>query len=799
MILVIRQTEMCFHFGLVLTSREGREKNKGQSPPRGFQQQCTCNTHSGLSRFQDHIMITTSTVVICVVVLVMMASTEVLGSAHVDSSLASLSTTSFLGEEYAVSILLPGSISKQPHSTSLRSSDKEVTPPTTKLDSNNEGIGDANDVSTQSVASLISNDYFFEQCWEKNACVLRPLKKASLSSAQPFSAWLPNGMKGVEAMLSNVSGSWLLEEISISKLDKCRRTPEAAGCLWGDGSTLPASYFDGPSGAQSLQSIRGSVAVQDDVVVGDTMKKSLAEEQLLSYVRERRGIRRTRSFVGSDALIRGEEWRAFADDTNQTLFVRDADAKLKGLFELGGRIQEMFENPRHYLPGSPRSPKRMHKNKKNELQGSLFSRGGGVEVGVSLYYTPPHTQSTVPPHIDTMDVMALQVQGCKEWSLRVPHADSFLPPTPVVLPLSRDHLHTSSLRGGSGTGSNTKATTTVTICPGDVLYLPRGMVHNTSTSPAITSYLPVDIDQLHRQLNESMGDGSSLHISIGIETSPVFTMNSFLIWMGARGEVSGPVQPADAAAASSNAISSGLWAGVPVKDRSFVKRCAARALLYALRTRVQSLRRGFVVPVALLQTPTTDSKHDDQHDRVASYLTRSIDAAHADARDFLITANHHVGKKRWVRLVQDTLGSTAVLKQSIDAWWPAENVAAARYDMSVVMGLLSTTMLDNIQRLLDTAPAADAATPSRQCDGVEHISGSNNCAVGDGQTPTVAETIANELLLWVFTVPSVAEDPTSVWATWLDDGMQKSHEERLAFAEWTWINYQLLTAAHSDN
>jgi hypothetical protein len=681
----------------------------------------------------------------------------------------------FLGDAYSVTVVLPG-VAIEKVAKGER--------------------GDVNSVVSESGADAPTQvaaprSVFWRECWEHSACVLRPTQRAATTPstqrarAQAFGAWLPRGMEGVESMMSSVSGSWLLEELSISKLDRCRRTPHAAGCLWGDGSTLATSYFDGPSGAQSLTSIRGSVTVQDDIVVGDTMKKNIAEEQLLSFVRERRGIQRTRSFVGSAARILGEEWRAFADSTNQTLFVRDADSKSEGLFELGGEVQELFEDPRNYLPHSPRSKVTLaashtttHEEAKRAPQG-LFSRSGGVEVGISLYYTPPNAQSTVPPHIDTMDVVALQVEGCKEWSLRVPHVDSFLPPKSVVLPLSRDHVHVA-LRG-----ANIPTSATVTLCPGDVLYLPRGIIHNTTTRPATSN-----------RGGGGQGDGSSLHISIGIETSPQFTMASFLLWAGGATDDAAPRAPAVGdSAAQRDQISRRLWSGVPTKDRVFVKCCAARALLFALRTRVLSLRRGFVVPKALVDTTAaidkrnTDCVPKPKRD-VTAYLRRALDATHSDVKEFLSSsAKPQVTRKRWLRLVQDTLGSAAALKHSIDAWWPAQMESAARYDMSVVIGLLSTTVLENVQQLLATIPtdSPPLAAPGRHCGG-----GADESSRLCGTEPQVAQ-IARELVLWLFETPAATEDLAKVWAEWVDEGMQKSHEDRLAFAEWTWINHYLTT------
>src|ERR1700740_932743 len=92
-------------------------------------------------------------------------------------------------------------------------------------------------------------------------------------------------------------------------------------------------------------------------------------------------------------------------------------------------------------------------------------------IQVNAYITPPGSRGLVP-HYDDHDVLILQIQGSKIWHLYngveiAPHkmqrVDKEVPPAGLPLP--------ADLR----------------IDVGDVLYLPRGLVHaaDTDTEPSI--------------------------------------------------------------------------------------------------------------------------------------------------------------------------------------------------------------------------------------------------------------------------------------------------------------------------
>lgn len=651
--------------------------------------------------------------------------------------------------------------------------------------------------------SCAANTHFWDTCWEKQACLLRP-RRASIDEEEAgrITEWMPEGMRSMESIMTNTAGSWLMEELSLSKQDRCRRNRRAAGCLWGDGSTLPGTYFTGEAGQQSLRDIRGSAGVQDDIVVGDTMKKSIAEDQLLSYVRERRHVHHAGSVTGDHGRILGDEWRAFAEDTNQTLFVRDADGRSGPLSALAASIQALFQDPRPYL--STPSGRRGSSN-----GSSLpFHRSGGVDVGVSLYYTPPRCASTVPAHIDTMDVLAIQLAGCKRWTLTAPHVNYFLPPTPVILPLSREHYRSTARELKQQSQRRAASSVDVDLCAGDVLYVPRGIIHNTSTV-----VVPTDgSESSHPQ----WGRGS-LHISVGIETSPDRTVGSYIVW-NARDMLPPRVDSKTTTSATTSSdcssaapfdecrllpppsqgqrcVSSALWAAVPRSSADLVRLAAGRALLHTLRDRVVQLRHGLVIPDAVLTRGIEEGEGECGEPglqgggscgacRIEAHLMHILRNTRMAVRSFL--TGRGVGR-RWTRLTLDTFGTVAALRTSADVWWPPKK--GAGQEMDVIIGILTSTVLNNIQGLL-----ASAAT-SHPC--------------GFAEVDELYDALAEELIMWMVPNPqdgivaslaareATPQQPnvTARWAQWLDEALQRSHEERLAFAEWTWINDILMRSA----
>jgi hypothetical protein len=98
-------------------------------------------------------------------------------------------------------------------------------------------------------------------------------------------------------------------------------------------------------------------------------------------------------------------------------------------------------------------------------------------VNINMYLTPPGAQG-FGPHYDDHDVFILQIEGLKHWRLYNPVRD---------LPLKFDETTVPRERL---TGQVEEAQ----LAPGDLLYLPRGYVHEAFTSDTASLHLTVGIE-----------------------------------------------------------------------------------------------------------------------------------------------------------------------------------------------------------------------------------------------------------------------------------------------------------------
>ena len=98
-----------------------------------------------------------------------------------------------------------------------------------------------------------------------------------------------------------------------------------------------------------------------------------------------------------------------------------------------------------------------------------FSAGTQVNV----FLTPP-SSSGLDTHFDTHDVFVLQTHGSKHWRLFG---------SPIRLPL----------KGERGTGEPGDPLQEVDLYPGDMIYMPRGYVHDAVTRGSSSLHLTVGI------------------------------------------------------------------------------------------------------------------------------------------------------------------------------------------------------------------------------------------------------------------------------------------------------------------
>jgi hypothetical protein len=105
-----------------------------------------------------------------------------------------------------------------------------------------------------------------------------------------------------------------------------------------------------------------------------------------------------------------------------------------------------------------------------KLAEQLAEFTGGLFVNVNAYMTPSGTRKAFPEHYDPWDVFVLQVRGTKKWSLY----QSFitLPHPHQVAKLK--HLTTMDT---PWKGESPKKIHELIMHPGDLLYMPRGLIH----------------------------------------------------------------------------------------------------------------------------------------------------------------------------------------------------------------------------------------------------------------------------------------------------------------------------------
>lgn len=97
-------------------------------------------------------------------------------------------------------------------------------------------------------------------------------------------------------------------------------------------------------------------------------------------------------------------------------------------------------------------------------------------VHINGYVAPPHSVG-FPAHHDPHEVFILQISGLKQWRIYAPYV----------------HLPHASQRFDSRRFTPGKPIIEVTLAPGDLLYLPRGYVHETSTSSDFSLHLTMGV------------------------------------------------------------------------------------------------------------------------------------------------------------------------------------------------------------------------------------------------------------------------------------------------------------------
>ncbi|OEU17936.1 hypothetical protein FRACYDRAFT_183902 [Fragilariopsis cylindrus CCMP1102] len=133
---------------------------------------------------------------------------------------------------------------------------------------------------------------------------------------------------------------------------------------------------------------------------------------------------------------------------------------------------------------------------------------------VNLYVTSYGKKTSAPPHTDKQDVIVIQTNGCKRWRVYKPPSSTIKPMSDVFargkgidnLPL---HVLEEEENNANGGSDDKNLLLETELNPGDVLFIPAGFPHTTST----TGFNNEDDDD-----NDSDGDKTSVHLTFNIDT-----------------------------------------------------------------------------------------------------------------------------------------------------------------------------------------------------------------------------------------------------------------------------------------
>jgi hypothetical protein len=137
-------------------------------------------------------------------------------------------------------------------------------------------------------------------------------------------------------------------------------------------------------------------------------------------------------------------------------------------------------------------------------------------VRTHIYITPRNAQG-FSPHWDPTNVFILQFAGTKEWMIY----DS-----PVTLPTDRQMLR-------RGEWTRVEPTLTATLEPGDLLYIPRGFVHEARSGDAVSGHATLEMQALTwadllRQIAGNADVDPWLHRPLPIDYRGVASSDEFL-------------------------------------------------------------------------------------------------------------------------------------------------------------------------------------------------------------------------------------------------------------------------------
>lgn len=200
---------------------------------------------------------------------------------------------------------------------------------------------------------------------------------------------------------------------------------------------------------------------------------------------------------------------------------------------------------------------------------AVATRTFTLAANVNIYVTLQNSRMALPRHNDRQDTIILQMEGCKVWTL---HRAAAPLPTEALIVGKRSSARPIDLGNGSIRMSR------VELRRGDALYVPRGLIHETSTACLSTAT-------------------SSVHATLGLETEVVsFTYNRAAVCaLGLALIPSGHLGLLASAQAVLTAAESEAE-NVPLRSTAPVGFLAAGTSLSAASTRLHAMLLELILP-----------------------------------------------------------------------------------------------------------------------------------------------------------------------------------------------------------
>jgi hypothetical protein len=117
-----------------------------------------------------------------------------------------------------------------------------------------------------------------------------------------------------------------------------------------------------------------------------------------------------------------------------------------------------------------------------------LSRELGYAARINAYITPPDAQA-VDVHFDIQDVFVLQIEGEKEWHIQAPAIEK---------PIATEEWHEMGRSRRESLLRQAPAASSLLLTPGDVLYLPRGYLHEARATDSTSVQLTVAVMTMTR-------------------------------------------------------------------------------------------------------------------------------------------------------------------------------------------------------------------------------------------------------------------------------------------------------------